>query len=83
MCSLIEDKSRLYQQLSMQNSYFAHKILPSTDDKFGYDWDPNTANVILEVDGAEPEPPTIVEGHEQIFELIEGKAALACYHVND
>ena len=66
----------------MQNPYSAHKILPATDEKFGYAWDPNTANLILEVDGAEPEPPIIVEGQDKIFELIDGKAPLACCHVS-
>ncbi|DBA68873.1 TPA: hypothetical protein ACH3X2_013352 [Trebouxia sp. C0005] len=70
--SLVEEKSRLYQQLQMPNPYSDFKVLGPTKEKFGYDWDPSTVHAVLQVEYAQAAAPGPVEGQDQIFELMQG-----------
>ncbi|DBA66235.1 TPA: hypothetical protein ACH3X2_002495 [Trebouxia sp. C0005] len=69
---LVEEKSRLYQQLQMPNPYSDFKVLGPTKEKFGYDWDPSTVHAVLQVEDAQAAAPGPVEGQDQIFELMQG-----------
>lgn len=80
VCSLIEDKSSMYQSLSMPNPYAAHEIHPATEERFGFDWDPSVATAVLGVgDEEESAVSGTVEGHDGIFALMQGIQLSLCH----